>query len=308
MLGAIDLRRFRQNRRTAVAYHQIHRCPQSRVGGDPRIAIRTTALQAHSEVSGRHIAALLTVHRRQHCLHQRDSPLHGFTGTARFLDHQAGLEYCRTIGQLLHQRGQLVDFTPQANHQHTGKIHMICIAAKGALEDLDAIALGAHATAAAVGDCNHTVHIGVIAQVAGIERRSDLLTHRGRTIDAGNDPDVIARAHSAIGTDIAVEENVVVFENSGLVDVGQRVSRTARGHIKVVHMDVVTGLHDGGGLADDLTVFANRLPASHTAQGNLVARRNVGQGDDGQAVGMQDLTFGDIAACDCDVIAACQYQ
>ena len=164
----------------------------------------------------------------------------------------------------------MIDFTAQADHQYPGEIDVVGIAAQGALEDLDALALGAHAATAAMGDGDHAVNIGVIAQTPGVECRSDLFTHRGRAIDAGNHPDVVARADPAICTYIAGKPGLVGVINRGLIDVGQRLGGTGRRHLQVVHMDVVARSQGSAGLADDLPVLAHRLPLGDTAQGDFM--------------------------------------
>ena len=53
MLGAVDLRRLRKDRRAAVAHQDVGRSAKRRIGGDPRIAVRTAALKRERQLARR---------------------------------------------------------------------------------------------------------------------------------------------------------------------------------------------------------------------------------------------------------------
>ena len=66
MLGAVDLRRLRKDRRAAVAHQDVGRGAKRRIGGDARIAVRTAALERERQLARRRRRALGAVERRQH--------------------------------------------------------------------------------------------------------------------------------------------------------------------------------------------------------------------------------------------------
>src|SRR5690606_14271280 len=110
VFAAVDLGRFGTYGRAAVTHQQVDRCAQRGVGADARIAIRTAALQAHQQVTGRHRLAPRPVGLGQHLLHELDAAPHRAAGAARALDVEGMQARAFLQAFLFHQAGNLVGF------------------------------------------------------------------------------------------------------------------------------------------------------------------------------------------------------
>ena len=269
-----------------MAHQKIARRAQRRIGGDAGIAVGAAALQRHRQFAGRHRLALDLVRVGQRLAHEGDAGFHRLAGAADFLDvHRA-----QTAGELLllHQPADLVDLAAEAQHDHGGKIRMPRIAAERAAEQRQRLVLR-HAAAGLVGQRDHAVDIGKIGQriVAGerilLEDVGDQARDMRAAVHRGEDADIVARRHAAVGTADAVE-------GRGQIEVRHRLDVDAVGivlgeiaHAAVLGVHVLARRDRNGGKADDLAVAADRLADRDRLDRHLVARRN--PLDRGDAVG-----------------------
>ena len=153
------------------------------------------------------------------------------------------------------------------------------VAAERAAQERQRLVLR-HAAAGLVGQRHHAVDVGEIGQriVAG-ERilLEDIRDHAGdmrAAIHRGEDADIVAGRHPAVGTADAVE-------GRGQIEIRRRRDVDAEGivlgeiaHAAILGVDVLARRDRRGRKADDLAVAADRLADRDGADRNLVARRN----------------------------------
>ena len=141
VLGAVDLRRLRQDGRAAVAHELVHRRAQRRVGGDAGIAVGAAALQGEHELGRRHGFALHRVDLVQHALDALDAGLHRLAGAAGLLDRHGaeGVVLLDAVGFL--PARDLEALAAQAHHHDAADVRVGGVAPLRALEDLVALAL-----------------------------------------------------------------------------------------------------------------------------------------------------------------------
>ena len=232
----------------------------------------------------RHGLALHLIGVLQHGRDQGFALGYGLACAACILDGQGGNHLRVARRECRHQGGDLVDFAAQSDQDDTGKVRVFGIASQRALQDSQTFSVTAHATAAAMGDGDDTIDIRIALGQGGVESVGNVAADGGRAIDAGNDADVVARPHAAIGSDIAVE-----CAGHGCF-LGRPVSSTdcvllVRGHhAQIVGMHMGTGRNGSGGHTDRLPVFQDGLARRDIPQGKFMAGGDIVLQGDGQAV------------------------
>ena len=268
------------------AHQQIARRAERRIGRYAGITVGAAALQRHRQFAGRHRLALYLVGVGQRLLHEGDAGLHRLAGAADFLDvHRA-----QAAGEFLflHQAADLVDLAAEPQHDDGGEIRMPRIAAERPPQQRQRLVLR-HAAAGLVGQRHHAVDIREIGQriVAGerilLEHVGDDAGDMGAAIHRGEDADIVARRHAAVGAANALE-------GRGQIEIRHRLDVDAIGivlgeiaHAAVLGVHVLARRNRHGGKADDLAVAAHRLAHGDRLDRDLVAGRN--PLDRGDAVG-----------------------
>ena len=178
---------------------------------------------------------------------------------------------------------------------------MAGVATHRAVQDLQRLAV-VHAAARAVRERDDAVDVREVRErvLAGegvrLEDLGDVVRHRRRAVHRGEDADVVARAHAAIGAVVAHEGRRRVRELRGPGEGAVRVVAREVAHDAVVRVHVVAGLDRAAREADDLPVamhglaVADRLRRDLVADGDAHLRRDalVGQPGAGQQVGARD--------------------
>ena len=118
MLGAVDLRRLREDRRAAVAHQDVGGRAERRIGGDARIAVRAAALQREHQFARRRGLALRAVEDRQHRPDALDAGRDRLARAAGRLDRQALERIALDDAVFLLHAADLEDLAAQPDHQH----------------------------------------------------------------------------------------------------------------------------------------------------------------------------------------------
>ena len=164
MLGAVDLRRLRQHRRSAMTHQQIDRRAQRGIGGDAGIAVRPAALQRQDQFAGRDRLALDVVGLGQQLLQEADGAHHGLGHAALVLDgHRDQLRpFLQSFG--VHQAGDLVGLAAEPQHHHRRHVGMARVARERAAQHVHLEAGRRHAAAAAMGERHDAVDVGILGE------------------------------------------------------------------------------------------------------------------------------------------------
>ena len=278
MFGAIGFRAFRENHRAALRHHQITGSPQRGIGGNAGIPVRATALQRHAKRAGRHRHAGHRIGLGQHLAHEANPGLHRLAGAAGLLNGQRPQAPGQAL--LLQHAAQLVHLAAQANGDDMGKIRVPREAGQHPAQDPQRLLLG-HAAAGLMGQRHHAIHLGIIGQrvipiAEGVfgEGAGDQVRHMGGTIHAGDDANVIARGHPAIGAADALENlrHLGQRRRPGIHPPGVITGEIAHRHI--VGMHPFPRRYGLGGEADDLAIAAHRLARGMAQHRHLVPSRH----------------------------------
>ena len=210
MFGAVDLRRFRQDRGAAVAHQNIDGRAERGIGGDAGIAVRAAALQRQHQFARRHRLAPRAIDDRQHGRDALDARVDRLARAAGRLDGHRLEQLALAEAVFLLHAADLEHFAAEPDQHHAGDIGIAGIAPLRALENVEAFALGRHAAAGAVNERDDAVDIGIIVEHAGaLEFAGDQPRDGRRTIHAGQDRQIIARARLAVGAAIALERRLL---------------------------------------------------------------------------------------------------
>ncbi|MNO96486.1 hypothetical protein D3C76_881570 [compost metagenome] len=130
MFGAVDFRRFGENRGATSGHQTIHGVTQCRVGGNPRVTVRAAALQPDHKMACADRLSLHLIGLGQQGFHLGDAIGNGLGGATGILNGEGTqlLTGRQPLGR--QQLGNLVGFTAKANHQHGSEIGVDCIAAQ----------------------------------------------------------------------------------------------------------------------------------------------------------------------------------
>ena len=279
MLGAVDLRRFRENGAAAVAHQQVHRGAQRRVGGNAGVAIRPAALQGEQQVARRHGFAFHPVGFGQDRLDPCDAFAHRFHGAAFFLNGVGG-ELVAALELLRGEQARdLVRFAAQAHDLHGAEIGVARVAGHGPAQHVHGLAFGGHAAAAFVRERDDAIDIGPGIQ-AVVEMPGDHARHRGRAVDAGEYADVVARGHAPVGAHDALESHRLRNVVGGFGVGAKGVIAVEVAHGDVVHMDMLARMDVVRGETDDLVVAPHRIACLDLAHGDLVPGGHAGRDAD----------------------------
>ena len=155
------------------------------------------------------------------------------------------------------------------------------------LEDLLRFS-GIHRAARFVGEGDHPIDVGELALAIGVSQTiAHVMRHRRRAIHTGNDRQVVARAHAAVGPPIALEVTHLFrrIKRHRLRIGTERVVSAEILHRQVVRVHVLARRDASLGKADDLAVLSHRRSVVDFDQGNLMARADLLRGGDpGRAV------------------------
>ena len=265
-----------------MAPQQIDRDAERRVGRDPRVAIRATALKPDRQVADGDLRARDVVGVRQHFVDQVDAASHRLARAPGFLDVE-GLEQ-RIFREVLggEQIADLVGFAAEPDHEHTAEIDVPRVAGERAAQDVNAFACRAHAAARSHGErdnaidvrvCGERLGMGIAIEVAG-NRTGD----RGRAVDAGENAEVIAGGDTAVRTDDPLKGarygRVIRWARLDADRVVAREGAAFGAHAQVMDVDVRAGFDVGRREPDDLVVAAYGFALRNAARGDLVAGRN----------------------------------
>ena len=191
---------------------------------------------------------------------------------------------------LLEHAVDLVGLAAEADHHHRGEVRVARIAAEGAAQHLQRLAVAGGGAAGAVRQRDHAVDvrearergwIGVAAEVVGDRPR-----HRRRAVDRGQDADVVARRDPAVGADDAVEGRALDGVVGRLGAARRRVVARESRELEVVRVDVLPRRDRLLGAADDLVVAAHRI-----AGGGSPGSRSCGREGSGPTTVMPSLSM-----------------
>ena len=126
-----------------------------------------------------------------------------------------------------------------------------------AAQQIHRLAFGAHATAGLVMDRHHAVDVRVLRHEIFVEELGDGPANVGGAVDAGNHAQIVARGHTAVFADDALEGRRVGDIVDRLEIRTERVVALEIAHREVVHVHVVAGLDRLDRETDDLVVAAH---------------------------------------------------
>ncbi|MNV52856.1 hypothetical protein D3C71_1449700 [compost metagenome] len=179
---------------------------------------------------------------------------------------------------LFHQAADLVGFATQPHHHQPAEVGVARIAAQRAAQHFQRLALAAGGTARAVRQRHHAVHVRTGGQRVGMDVAAEMVgdgaRHRGRTVHAGQDADVVARGDAAVGAHDAIEGGGLRHVVSGVRALPHRVVALEFRELQIVRVHVLSGRDGLPRHADDLVVAAHRLTRRNGAHGHLVAGRH----------------------------------
>ena len=129
-----------------------------------------------------------------------------------------------------------------------------------------------HATAIAVRQAHHIVHMRVQRQQLLANALHRKLHHPRHALHRGGDGQDVARAHAAIGIAVTLkgitsQRHPIGRGGSGL---GQIVQATGIGHVQQTLVDPTACMQIAGRMAYDHVVAAHRCTSGHIDQGHLV--------------------------------------
>ena len=147
-----------------MAHEVVDRRAQRRIGGNAGIAVRTAALQGEDEIGGETCLALRLCDLRQHRPDGVDARHHGLLGAADLLDrHRAErVGFLQPIGLL--ETRDLEAFAAEPHHHHAADIGIDSVSPLRALQDLVALAFHVERAAAAMGERDHAVDVGILVE------------------------------------------------------------------------------------------------------------------------------------------------
>ncbi|MNO73563.1 hypothetical protein D3C76_645350 [compost metagenome] len=242
MFGAIDLWGLGKNRGATGRHQAIHRIAQRRVGGDARVTVRATALQADDQVARTDRFALHLVRLGQQGLDLLNATGDGFRGAADALDGKRAQLVAGREPLGLEQAFDLVGFTAQADDQHRGKVGVNGVASERAAQQAQGFAAGVHGATGAVGQRHDTVDVREGGQRLGMDVPTKVIGHGPghgrRTVHRRENADIVARRHAAVGTHDALEDGFGDWRFVGIHAKGVVPGKVA--HLHVVHMHMVT--------------------------------------------------------------------
>ena len=210
MLGAVDLRRLRKDRRAALANQHVGGHAQRRVGGDAGIAVRAAALQRQRDLGGRHRLAPGARHDGQHLLDALDAPRDHLPGAADLLDGH-GLEGVAVVDAVdfLHP-ADLEGLAAEPDQQRAAEIRVGRVAPLRPAQHVEAFALEVHGAAGAVDERHDAVDRRIVVEDA---RARDFLRHEfgdgRRAVHAGQDAEIVARPDLAVGAPETLERRAL---------------------------------------------------------------------------------------------------
>ena len=266
-------------------------------------------MQAQHQVRCGHAFAVDIVRHRQHFLHLRHALRNRFPGAAAVLDAERAQQVVFLQVLRAEQRTDLIRLAPQPDHQHAGEIGMPGVAAERAAQHVDRLAGAAHAAAGAVRQRDDAIDVRIVGEDAaslaiGPEVIRDRAHHGRRTIDRGQNSDVVAGRDPAIGADYSHERRGLGCVVRGLDLGAERVIAGELAHRQIVQMHLLARPDGPGRKADDLVVALDRLALGDRARGDLVARRD--EPDDGDVFIAQQGAADQLLAGDDDVVLRVQ--
>jgi hypothetical protein len=251
--------------------------PSEGVCRDSRITVRSAALERENDLRGRPRLSFRARGHWQHGFDACDALVDRFSRTAGRLDCH-GLEMVAFDHSVfIFHAIDLEDFAAEADHQCGAEIGMCCVAPLGSPQEFPAFAIGRHAAAAAMDECNRAVDFRMIVENSGaVHFLGDEFCDRGRAIHRGQDADIVPRADFPVGPLVAFEgrtqlwrQDLVVLSAFGKTIVAGEI---AQRDVMLVHP--VTGRDWLRRKTDRLSVLPHRLPFADRRYRHLVATRH----------------------------------
>ena len=165
------------------------------------------------------------------------------------------------------------------------------------------LAVHIHATTRSMRKSYHAVNVWILIQdTRVVETVRHLFDHGGGTIDAGENPNVVARANSSIGAAEPLERGLLVGRHvvrvlgvdPKLVVAFERLKHAVLG------MHMLTRRNDIGSKTNDLIKFSDRVAFRDGFDGHLMAGWYATDGGDASAMFL--ITDGKGIQCDADVV------
>ena len=164
MLSPVDFRRFRKHGRAAILDQEIDRSTQGWICGDAGITVGATALKRQHDLGSGACFPSGARGNRQHVLDALDALVDGFLRSARRL-YSHGLEVVALNHSiLLFHAIDLKYLAAKSHHQCSAEIRMGGIAPLRAPQQVPALAIGRHATAAAMNEGHCAVDFRMVAE------------------------------------------------------------------------------------------------------------------------------------------------
>ncbi len=155
---------------------------------------------------------------------------------------------------------------------------MARVAGQGPAQGVDGLALRGHAASRGVRQRHDPVHLGIVPQGRRIDVPAEMVghgaRHRGRTVDRGQDADVIARRHASVGTAQAHEHVPPGIDRTVPFPPAELVFAMQVDHVQVMDVDVLSGLYVATGHADGLAVPVDGAAGGDRPGSQLVAGRH----------------------------------
>ena len=180
----------------------------------------------------------------------------------------------------------LVHLAAQADHHISADIRMARNAGQHALQQLVRVA-GLKGATAFMREGNHAIDVGPVAvEIGPLKAIRDVMRNGGGAINAGDDCQVVARAHPAIRPGIALEKAHLA---GGIISDGPGIDAELIIPAKVFHRQVMrVYVFAGGdasiGEANNLAIFPHGCAIADFAKSNLMAGWNIFGGGDPQRV------------------------
>ena len=179
---------------------------------------------------------------------------------------------CERLGA--EQRADLVRFAAEPDDQHAGEVRVARVAAERPPQERHPLAARIHPAARSVRQRDHAVDVGKTREPLAREVLGDPARDRCRAVDRGQDAEIVARRHAAVGTHDALERRRGIDALRRLRVHAERVVAVEAAHLEVVQVHVLAGRDVAARETDDLVVAAHRLARPDRARRDLVARRD----------------------------------
>ena len=215
-------------------------------------------------------------HLAQH-LH---AALDGLARAAGLLDRHVAEIAVGPHPRLADQVGHLHHLAAQSHQQDAREIRIARVSRQGAEQRVIALILARHAAAGAMHNRHDPVDIGKVVQPAGLfDPFRDEARDRAGAVHRGQNSNIVARAHPAIGAVVPQECTALCRGGQGAHFGRMGIVLLMRAHAQIVGMDMLARRDGPGRNTDDLAIADDVFALRHCPRRNLVpARHWPGQG------------------------------